>query len=189
MNKSILTALALLALAAGARATELIVNGGFEQPLEVGWSDTVYQQAGAWLFERSDTCGQPGNVARVRKDLAAYAALVQTVDVPDVDLVFSYSGRFRIGGGSSTCWPAAALILRYLGSGGIELGNTKYVLHNEFCTWGNSDTAHIIEVENPEVWVAYNLEIAREIADNLPGVNAAQVAQIKVEIYSFDSGT
>jgi hypothetical protein len=184
----------VLSLLAGfvlpAVAQELLVNGGFEQDLSVGWRDTVYSLAGTWLFERSDTLGQPsGYAARVEKSLCSYAALTQQVMVPNQHVMLSFDARFRIGGGSNTCWPVASVIVRYLDSTGTELGNSKFVLHNEFCTWANSDTAHLIEVENPEVWENHQLDIAQEIYDNLPAVNAWSVAQVRLEIYAYDNGT
>ena len=151
------------------------MNGDFEQDLSVGWKDTVYSDAGSWLFERSDTLGGPsGYAARVEKSLCSFAALTQQVMVPNQHLMLSFDARFRFGGGSSTCWPVASVIVRYLDSTGTELGNTKFVLHNEYCTWANSDTAHLIEVENPDVWANHQLDVAQEIADNLPGVNACE---------------
>jgi len=184
----------ILSLLAGfglpAVAQELLVNGDFEQDLSVGWSYAVDSLAGSWLFERTDTLGQSSGFAgRVEKSLAAYAALTQQVTVPNQHLVLSFDARFRIGGGSSTCWPVASVIVRYLDAAGTELGNSKFILHNEFCTWANWDTAHLIEIENPEVWANHELDIAQEIYDKLPGVNAWSVAQVRLEIQAYDNGT
>jgi hypothetical protein len=183
--------LVLAGLTGAAGATEYLVNGGFEQGMATGWTDTVYSLAGTAQFECTDTLGQPvpGLAVRVRKDLASFASLEQTVPVPDVNLTLSFDGRFRIAGGSSTCWPVAALVVRYLDASGIELGSTKFCLHNEFMTWGNSDTAHIIEVTLPELWGRYELNLARELADNLPGVTPAGIARVRLQIYAFDNGT
>ena len=191
MTKFCITLLALAALVGLARADDFLANGGFEQGLETGWSDSVYSLAGTSFFECTDSLGQPtpGFAARVRKDLASFAMLQQTVTVPGVGLVFSFDGRFRIGGGSSTCWPVATVILRYLNAADVELGNTKFILHNEFCTWGNNDTAHLIEITTPEQWGHYDLNITQEITEKLPGVNAADVARVRVEIYAYDNGT
>jgi hypothetical protein len=179
----------LTGLAAPLAAQELLTNGDFEQALDVGWKDTVYTLAGTYLFERSDTLGATGNAARVNKGLASFAALTQQVNVPNHRLLLSFDGRFRIGGGSSTCWPVAALIVRYQNGSGIELGNTKFVLHNEFCTWANSDTAHLVEITAPEEWHFHQLDLARELSDFLPGVNPADVAQVRIEIFAYDNGT
>ena len=174
-----------------AQATELLINGDFEQALDVGWTDTVVGTTGSYFFERTDTLGQPtpGFAARVYKYLASYASLSQTVDVPDVNLNFSLHGRLRIGGGSSTCWPVAAIILRYKNSSGSELGNTKMWVHSEYATWTSSDTAHLIEINTPETWETYGLDVAQEIASYLPGVNPTEVRKVTIELYAYDNGT
>ena len=190
-NLVIVLSLSLLAgIVVPAAAQELLTNGDFEQDLSVGWKDSAFDLAGSHFYERSDTLGQSaGFGARAYKYLASYAALTQQVDVPSTNLVLSFDGRFRIGGGSSTCWPVAGVVLRYLNGAGLELGNTKFVLHNEFCTWANSDTAHLIEIEVPETWGPRELDIAQELAANLPGVNPADVSQVRIELYAYDNGT
>jgi hypothetical protein len=189
--KSKLMLVCVLAFCGIVAATELIVNGDFEQPLDVGWIDTVVGTSGSFLIERTDTLGQPspGYSARTYKYLWCYTSLSQTVDVPNVNLNFSLYGRLRIGGGSSTCWPVAAIILRYLNSAGVELGNSKMYIHTEYSTWANSDTAHLIEINTPETWETYGLDVAQEIASNLPGVNPSEVGKVTIELYSYDNGT
>jgi hypothetical protein len=189
--KNFHTFICILALIGIATATELIINGDFEQPIEIGWTDSVVGASGSYFFEWSDTLGQPspGCAARAYKYLASYAALSQTVDVPNVNLNFSLYGRLRIGGGSSTCWPVAAIILRYQNSSGVELGNTKMYIHTEYSTWANSDTAHLIEINTPESWETYGLDVAQEIASYLPGVNPSEVSKVTIELYAYDNGT
>jgi hypothetical protein len=190
VRKTVVLFLCLAVLVGILPAVEFIANGNFEQALDQGWTDTVVGTSGFGMFERTDTmgCGS-GCAARVYKTLASYAGLGQTVTIPNVNLTFSFDGRFRLAGGSSTCWPAAALFLRYQDASGNDLATTKFVLHNEFCSWGNNDTAHIVEIENPEVWNHHTLDIAQEISSNLPGLNAADVVQIQVQIYAYDNGT
>lgn len=189
--KHFILLIGVLAFCGIAAATELIVNGDFEQTLDVGWTDSVVGTSGSFFFERTDTLGQPssGFAGRAYKYLASYASLSQTVDVPDVNLNFSLYGRLRIGGGSSTCWPVAAIILRYLNSSGAELGNTKMYIHTEYSTWANSDTAHLIEINTPETWETYGLDVAQEIASFLPGVNSSEVGKVTIELYAYDNGT
>lgn len=174
-----------------AKASEFVINGDFEQPLDVGWTETVEGASGSHLFERTDTLGQPtpGFAARVYKYLASYASLSQTVEVPNVNVNFLLHGRLRVGGGSSTCWPVSAVILRYLNSSDIELGNTKMWVHTEYATWANSDTAHLIEITTPETWENYRLDIAQEISTYLPGINSSEVRKINIELYAYDNGT
>ena len=114
MQKILLVSAFILALAGPAAAGELLVNGDFEQPLDVGWIDTAKVEVGTFLFERADTFGQPtpGYAAKAYKMLARYASLYQTVDVADVDLTLSFDARLKIGGGSSTCWLPTTMVAR-----------------------------------------------------------------------------
>ena len=183
----IITLLALCGLA----PANLLVNGDFEQPSEVGWDTIAANFAGGDTFTWSDTLGQPspGHAVAVRKYLALYASLYQTVDIPDVNLTLSFDGRLEIGGGSSTCWPVAAFGLRYLDSAGTSLGNTMLYLHDQYCTWVALDTQSLIDVTTPGVWTQFSIDIADELAKNLPGIAAANVKKLTVDLYAYDNGT
>jgi hypothetical protein len=186
-------ALALTVLTAGAAsAVEFLVNGDFEQALEVGWTDTVALEAGTFAFERADTFGQPtpGSAAKVTKYLARYASMRQTVDVPSADLTLSFDGRLKIAGGSSTCWPVASFWVRYQDASGLELGNTRICLSSMYSTWASSDTVHLIEIDDTtSAWHDYSLNLADELAANLPGISAADVAKVTVDLFAYDNGT
>jgi len=172
-------------------AANLFTNGDFEQPLEVGWTQSVNNAAGSYSFDRWDTMGQPvpGFAARVYKSLAYYATLSQTTAVPGADLDFSLDCRLRIAGGSSTCWPACAVVVSYLRANEEELGSTMILLRNEYCTWVESDTLHFIDITEPGQWRTYRFNVAEEIAMYLPGVNPVDVAKVKAQLYSYDNGT
>ena len=146
MQRILLVSALFSMLAGPGAAGEFLVNGDFEQALDVGWTDTVENEAGLFAFERADTFGQPtpGFAAKVHKELARYASLRQTVDVPNVDLTLTFDGRFRIGGGSSTCWPVASLWVRYADASGLELGNTRICLSSAYSDWAKSDTVSLI---------------------------------------------
>ena len=182
---------AVLAALAGLASAELLLNGDFEQTLDVGWKETTYQVTGNFSYDRWDTMGQPtpGYAARSHKYLAKYAALAQTVLVDNVDLTLSFDARFQIGGGSSTCWPVAAFIIRYRDISGNELGNTKYYKHDAYATWANSDTAHLIDVSGVSGWQNYALDLRQEVTSSLPGVNPDLVRNVSIEIYAYDNGT
>ena len=190
MHRNISALFCLLALAGFGSADNLLVNGDFEQPLEVGWTDTVVGSTGLFSFTRADTLGQPtpGFAASVYKTLASYASLSQTVDVPGVDLTLQFDGKLEIGGGSSTCWPVAAFYIRYRDAAGASLGNTCIYLHDQYCTWANSDTQHLIDITSPGVWTPFTLNIASELA-NLPGIPPSSVSKVTFDLFSFDNGT
>ncbi len=184
-------ALAVSLLMAVPAFGQLVVNGDFEQPLDVGWSDTVVGYVGEARFERSDTLGQPvpGFAARVYKTLASYASLYQTVEIPDVNVTLSFDARFRIGGGSSTCWPVAVFMVRYLDESDRHLGKTRFYLHDQYCNWERSDTSNLIEITNPDLWGSYELSIRDELQNNLTGINPSLVRKLCLELFAYDNGT
>lgn len=183
--------MALLMLVTGSGLANLLVNGDFEQPMEVGWEQDVYTLAGSHSFDRWDTLGQPtpGHAARVYKYLAYHAAWRQKVDVPGPGLTLVFDARLRIGGGSSTCWPTAAMTISYLDDAGGELGTTMYLLRDLYNTWQESDTLNFHEVTANGTWEHYQLDIAAEIAQNLPGFNAADVRGLELRLFAYDNGT
>ena len=179
-------------LLAGTVRADLIKNGSFEQPLDGTW-DTVANAGatGYWTYSVVDTLGQPtpGHAAQVYKSLGHSASIYQDVDVSDVNLSLTFDARLRIGAGSATCWPTAAVVIHYMDAAGTELGNTKYYVHNEYNDWTTNDTAHLIDMSAAVGWQHYQLAIAQELADNLKGVNAASVKKIRIEMYAYDNGT
>jgi hypothetical protein len=132
----------------------------------------------------------PGFAAKVYKYLGSYASLFQTVDVPNVNLTLSFDARFRIGGGSSTCWPVASLWVRYADASGRELGNTRFYLHDEYATWTKSDSVSLIEItDTTGAWHNYTLDISQELAERLPLVFPEDVAKITIDLFAYDNGT
>ena len=182
-------ALFFVCLLVGTGTADLLPNGDFEQPLDVGWTDTAVYTLGTYSIDRQDTLGQQtGYAARVYKYAPGYASLSQTLTMPGPGVALTFDARLRIGGGSSTCWPVASLWVRYLDADGIELGNTRFYLHNQYATWTSSESVNLIEVKDNGVWQSYSLDIARELADSLPGINPAGVAKLTVDLFAFDNG-
>jgi uncharacterized protein (DUF779 family) len=180
-----------LAIFAGLASANLLVNGDFEQAIDVGWDTIAENAAGGDTFTWTDTLGQPspGHAVAVRKYLAKSASMHQTVDIPDVNLALTFDGRLEIGGGSSTCWPVASFLVRYLDSTGVSLGNTKMYLHDQYCDWASSDTQSLIDITLPGVWTPYSLNIARELSTHLPGIDPASVKKLTIDLYAYDNGT
>ena len=180
-----------LAALVGLASANLLVNGDFEQTFDVGWDTLAENSAGGDTFTWTDTLGQPspGHAVAVRKYLAKYASMSQTVDIPGVNLTLTFDGRLSIGGGSSTCWPVAAFMVRYLDSAGTSLGNTSIYLHDQYCTWTASDTQSLIEITTPGVWTPFSLDIAAELAAHLPGIDPANIKKLTIDLYAYDNGT
>lgn len=163
---------------------QLLVNGDFELPLTTGWvhSDSGY---GTHTSDRSVNY-QPDpdyEAMSYQYDNPGWCRLGQTVDVPSPVLALSFWASFEQGGGTSTCWPAACFSVRYLDGSGTPLGETRYV-YSTYADWVPSATFSIIRITNP-AWSEYDLDIAQELADNLPGVNPGDVAKVEVALYSY----
>lgn len=191
VNLKAIACSALLLALSGAGFGNLFVNGDFEQPLEVGWEQVVYTLAGEQSFDRWDTLGQPtpGYAARVFKYLAYYASLGQEVAVPGAAVTLSFDSRMKLAGGSSTCWPTAAAVVSYLDADARELGSTMFLLRDQYNDWRESDTLKFHDVELPGEWTHYNLDVAQEIADHLPGVDAGSVRRVGVKFFAYVNGT
>lgn len=166
----------------------LLTNGNFEQELSVGWSP-VMSGLGSHSAERAVwRHPDPDYECWVQQyDGSGSTRLEQTVNVPHVNLDFSFAAQFAIGGGSSTCWPVASVILEYLNASGAMLGETRFYYHNAYCNWVPTSTVSLIDIGSPD-WMSYNLNVAEEIRDNLPGMNASQVRKIRVAFYDYTSG-
>lgn len=186
--RSVVTIFAALV---GLASANLLVNGDFEQTIDVGWDTIAVNWAGGDTFTWSDTLGQPsaGYAVAVRKYLAEFASMSQTVDIPGVNLTLTFDGRFEIGGGSSTCWPVASFVVRYLDSTGASLGNTQVYLHDQYCTWATDDTQSLIDVTTPGVWTQFSLDIADELSTHLPGIDPASVRKLTIDLFAYDNGT
>lgn len=163
----------------------LLINGDFEQDLSIGWQrDSV----GSYIYiDRATTYdGDPNYEAKVHKDYAGtgIAALHQTVDVPSTDLTFTCNAKVWAydNDADTLTWAGAAVKIMYLNSSGTLLGETRICDFTAPGTWQNSSTRHLIMVSD-SFWHNYALNIDDEITNNLPGVNPAQVAKIKVALF------
>lgn len=184
-----LTALitALLCLVVPALAGNLVVNGDFEQPLTVGWT---YQQNGQGVRtaeRRPWSAPDTGHYCFVRQYGGPGSAKVyQLIDVDGPDLEFSYYASWAIGGGTSTCWPVASVILEYFDHRGLWIGETRWYYHNQYCTWQPANNRNLISIADPG-WMRYSLNVREEIEGNLPAVNADAVRRVGVSLFSYTS--
>lgn len=169
-------------------AQNLLINGDFEQELSIGWTQS--QGGSGYKYIDRDSTYHPDPDFEARCYLVSgsgWAKLSQTVDVPSANLDLNFWANFGIGGGSSTCWPVAAVFVEYYDLIGSFLGETRIYYHNAYCNWRNTPTCHLIDVTNPD-WQQYELNIMDEISNNLPGVNSAEVKKVGVSLYDYTSG-
>lgn len=177
------TALFLLCGCRPFRPNPELLNGDFAQPLSTGWVQESGGDAASSEFERSPDLGQPdsGNAVRITRTGAGFARLSQTVAIADDAYRFGFTARLAIGG-SLSCGPVAAVMLRYQDSAGRELGSTRWYLPSPACDWAGSDTCHLIPVPDSQPWTRYEVGLQDELAGNLPGIARDQVRNVTVEL-------
>jgi hypothetical protein len=176
-----------LVLMSGAR--ELVQNGDFErEPLDNGW-----------VFDRWGNYPDTGNCrfrwrhsfdpdrdfeVMVQKTLHRGAQLSQVVAVPSLELEFEASCRMYCSTRSETTWTAACVNLEYLDTNDSLLGTTTIYKPTSGCTWTSNSKWHLIRV-NDTLWHDYRIDIASELAQHLPGVNAGDIRSIRIGILGY----
>ena len=175
----------LLALASG---QNLLVNGDFEQDLSVGWTC----DSGGYGYRVVDrsTDLEPDPDFEARCSLysgSGYVGLSQRVDVRHQYLAVSFRAKFDLAGSSSSCWPVAYVGVGYYGDSDSLLGETRVYHHNTYCTWVPTGTLSLIEVTNPD-WTEYNIDVAEELREHLPGVDPGDIRQLRVRLADSTAG-
>ncbi|MBM3315442.1 hypothetical protein FJY71_06345 [candidate division WOR-3 bacterium] len=178
----------LLLMLGAAAAQNLIVNGDFEQALDVGWTQ-MPGGSGYHNYNRGTSYHpDPDNEVWVQQyDGGGWTALDQSVFLWDVNYDLSFWAKMNYGGGSSTCWPVTAVCVMYLSTEGIYLGETRFYWHSPYCNWTPSGSLHLIEVTNND-WTEYSMNLYEEITRNLPDVNPSQVHRVTISLHASTSG-
>jgi len=160
---------------------ELLTNGGFEEPLNVGW--TRIQSGSNIIIDRNTGYNpDPDYEAYCYKgDGSGYAKLYQTVTIPTLDLTFQAQLRFITYASGGTAWAGAALVISYRNSGNTVLGQTRICNKTTYCPWQNTSTLHLI-IAPIGSWNHFEFKILDELK-NLPGVDPSQVAKISVALF------
>ncbi|MBN2537186.1 hypothetical protein JXB37_02795 [candidate division WOR-3 bacterium] len=183
----ILLALALPALLVPALGQNLLTNGDFEQELTVGWTQ---EKQGIGLQDFTRDTGydpDPDYEARVYQYSGpGIMKLGQLVPLPDTGYELSFRANFRIEDGSPSCWPVGSVGIEYCNAAEEVLGRSLFYLHDEFCTWTNSPTEHLVEVTDPD-WREYRFQLGEELRSHLTGVDPADVSKVRVLIYNYTS--
>lgn len=169
-----LTVLAV-AIAPGAAADELLVNGDFEEELTVGWQQTL---DGGTITRATNFDPDDDYEVRVYKGTGSGGAqLLQEVAIPGTDATFQVALR-PLASATSTAWAASGIRVDYLGQSGNLLGETLLGVITPYCPWENTPTFHLIEVD-PGLWQERSFRIDEELA-NLPGIDPAAVRSLRV---------
>lgn len=162
-----------------------IVNGDFEQPTTTGWTfEKLGINGGAYQGTLYDPADPDYEVYVLKSGDSGSVKLYQTRDVPSTNLYFSVHAKLYARTSYASYWAGAAVILSYLNSSGVILGETRICQKTTSCPWSNSSTMHLIINSDTLYWYDYSFNVNDELT-NLPGVNPAQINKIRVSL--FDS--
>ncbi len=173
--------IAVLIVAGALWSGELLTNGGFEEPLSVGWTKAQY---GANILIERSTGHHPDpdyEVYIYKGDGRGYGKIYQTVNITTLDLRFQAQLRFITYASGGTAWAAAALVISYLSSSNTILGETRICNKTTYCPWRNSSRLHLINAPIGS-WNHFEFNIDEELV-NLPGVDPSQIAKIRIAVF------
>ena len=183
-SAAILVALSLAPVPVAAMtAGGLLANGDFALPLDSGWTASNRDLVGYHALAPMEDGG-----VQVRKVQCGYARLSQEVAVEDVALALSARLKLRASAETPGYYAYGALALEYLGPDGAALADTRYLLLAGDAPVPDGGAHHVIPVPG-DTWVDIDTDLAAELRDNLPGVDAGRVSAIRVVLESFGSGT
>ncbi len=155
-------------------ASNLVINGDFEQPLDPQvWVTTSNCQS--YVIQR-ETHFDPDpdyETYLVKLNGTGWARLGQTVAVDDLNIEFFAHAKVNCYASTPDVWAGGALALMYLNAYGTVLGETRIASQSTSCPWSNGPNMHIIEGTN--TWEAYSFNVEEELG-NLPGVDSGQIA-------------
>lgn len=169
---------------------KVIVNGDFEQELNVGWQRNVsglnYSDEIA-RYQNLD--GDDDFELVIEKINAGHIKLYQTIDFAASDYQFSAKANLKAieYNSNASYWAAAAICLRYLNDSQELLGETRIVFKTPHCPWQNTNNLHLINAISPDQWYNYSFKLSEELA-NLSGVNIADIKKIQIVVMDTTNG-
>ncbi len=174
-----------------AHAAELLVNGAFEEPPEVGWRYRVWgdfpDTANCRLVWRHDHEPDRDFEILLHKMLHQGAVLSQLVELPTLDAAFSVTCRLTAKTELESLYAAAAVCVEYIDRHDSVLGETRIYSATRGCDWSNSSRLHLVRAPDSLNWHRYRFILRDELV-NLPGVNPDSVRCVRVSLLSFVLG-
>jgi TolB-like protein len=180
------------------RKGNLLINGDFSRQYE-GWKKQVgditkgYSQAAIMAFAH----GRTGKALHIRHKGEGNIQLMQLVRVPGPDLTFRASFQVRSHEGMISGFSGSGVVqigLVYLDESGNKLGETILVnyVKNPFADTpligvprraDDSYKTHFVDIEKGRFYKDYQINLKKEIEDNIMGLNAADIRQIAVILW------
>jgi hypothetical protein len=175
--------LALLLLLAGvAAADNLIANGDFSQPVENGWTTFSSGDNGSASVVSADV--PYGDVAQSGK---GRVSLYQLIPIDNLNLVFSFSGRFHTEVTKEGYGALANLSVIFCDADTNALGTTVFGRASGTAALPDSVTEHSIAARADNAWADYTLNIGKELSTNLKTVDRQKVKFLRIGL-AVDNG-
>jgi hypothetical protein len=165
-------------------ADNLLTNGDFEQEINIGWQQSM---TAAGIIDRATTYDPDEDYeAKVYQyESSGYTTLYQEIGILSVDLPateFRCTAKMNAYSTVPSDWAAAAVIVSYMNESSTILGETRITYKTVGCPWTNTSTLHVMSVGDVS-WQDFSFNLNDELTMNLPGVNPAEVAKIRVALY------
>ncbi len=172
----------------------LIINGYFLEAFD-GWQRQLVDEGGSSKAKIADFGSSKFNRAlHVEHEGLGEVYFYQDVDVPSSDVTFSCSFNTNstegpIFGFSGTGF--ALIVLIYQDAQGNDLGFTRIINFNENLFAGtafvgapeklsDTNTSHNYQVESEKTYVNYEINIQKELDNNLLGIESSEVDSILI---------
>ena len=162
-------------------ASNYIINGDFEQAVNIGWTQTT-SGAGATVTRNTGYDPDPDYEVYLYKSsgYTGYARLTQTAAIPTCNLNISFNAKVYAWDNYSGAWAGAEVRIEYLDDSNISLGKTRICQISYDCPWAAAPDCHHIQVSD-SMWHEYNFNLLDELT-NIPAVNPNDVAKIKITL-------
>jgi hypothetical protein len=176
-------ALALLLLLAGsASADNLMANGDFSQPIDNGWA--VFSTGDNGTASIISAAEPYGDVAQTNK---GRVSLYQVIPVDNLNLVFSFSGRFHAEVTEEGYGALAKVAVVFCDADTNTLGKTVFGRASGVAELKNGETEHSIVAKADNKWANYSLNISKELSTNLKKVDHDKVKFLRIGL-TVDNG-
>lgn len=176
---------AIVVMTSFAFASQFLTNGDFEEPLTVGWLQSVYG-SNTIINRATDYDPDPDYEAYVYKygygtTGSGHARLYQTVEIPTTYIDFMVNAKIYAHDNHASAWCGAAVVIAYLSESNTLLGETRICARSVGCPWQNTATLHIISVPD-SFWHSYSFNVHTELG-NLPSADPSAVKKIQVALF------
>jgi hypothetical protein len=161
-----------------------LLNGNFEQGLEVGWQTLAKDYDGSNTVTRAGE--NKNHYAYLKKVWCGYARLFQIANLSSLDQELSVRLRLNARSNREDYSALAAFVLSYLNDKNEVLAETRIAYSTNDLS--NTPTLHIISVK-PSEWKTYNLNLKEEIANQFPKIDIAKTKKLKISLYASNDQT